>query len=157
VRDLRTKIRLDLDPLYLPYYDHLCVELPLEWQPYSGRRSFSSQELLYAQGRTSPGKIVTNARGGESAHNYGCGSDWTIWIKGEPQWMVKEDPRWKTFIDAVVKVGLKSGAEFGDVDHSELRIAVSWKTIANIYREKGMTSALASIQAAMLPPRGMPH
>jgi peptidoglycan LD-endopeptidase CwlK len=33
-------------------------------------RSPEEQEALYAQGRTRPGKIVTNARAGQSAHNY---------------------------------------------------------------------------------------
>ena len=33
-------------------------------------RSPEEQESLYAQGRTKPGKIVTNARAGQSAHNY---------------------------------------------------------------------------------------
>lgn len=33
-------------------------------------RSNASQDELYAQGRTKPGKIVTRARSGESMHNY---------------------------------------------------------------------------------------
>lgn len=32
-------------------------------------RSGAEQNALYAQGRTSPGKIVTNARAGQSKHN----------------------------------------------------------------------------------------
>ena len=33
-------------------------------------RSPAEQDILYAQGRTKPGKIVTNAKGGQSVHNY---------------------------------------------------------------------------------------
>jgi len=33
-------------------------------------RSPEEQNRLYGQGRTSPGAIVTNAKGGQSAHNY---------------------------------------------------------------------------------------
>ncbi len=33
-------------------------------------RTHTDQEALYAQGRTKPGKIVTNARAGQSSHNY---------------------------------------------------------------------------------------
>lgn len=33
-------------------------------------RSSAEQDELYAQGRTKPGKIVTRARGGQSAHNF---------------------------------------------------------------------------------------
>lgn len=38
-------------------------------------RSLAEQEALYAQGRTKKGNIVTNARGGESFHNYGLAID----------------------------------------------------------------------------------
>ncbi|AEW85892.1 peptidase M15B and M15C DD-carboxypeptidase VanY/endolysin [Flavobacterium columnare ATCC 49512] len=38
-------------------------------------RSIDEQNDLYAQGRTKPGKIVTNAKGGQSMHNYGLAFD----------------------------------------------------------------------------------
>lgn len=38
-------------------------------------RTFKEQDDLFAQGRSKPGKIVTNARGGESYHNYGLAVD----------------------------------------------------------------------------------
>jgi peptidoglycan L-alanyl-D-glutamate endopeptidase CwlK len=38
-------------------------------------RSIATQNGLYAQGRTKPGKRVTNAKGGESFHNYGLAYD----------------------------------------------------------------------------------
>lgn len=38
-------------------------------------RDNESQAALYAQGRTKPGKIVTNARAGQSFHNYGVAFD----------------------------------------------------------------------------------
>jgi hypothetical protein len=40
-----------------------------------GFRTFEAQEALYAQGRTTPGNIVTWARGGESNHNFGFAID----------------------------------------------------------------------------------
>lgn len=43
-----------------------------------GFRSFEEQEALFAQGRTTAGNIVTNARGGESYHNYGLAVDYAI-------------------------------------------------------------------------------
>lgn len=36
----------------------------------SGNRTYAEQNALYAQGRTKPGPIVTNARGGQSNHNF---------------------------------------------------------------------------------------
>ena len=41
----------------------------------SGLRSYAQQAALFAQGRTKPGKIVTNARPGSSWHNYGLAID----------------------------------------------------------------------------------
>lgn len=38
-------------------------------------RTFAEQDALFAQGRTKPGKKVTNARGGQSYHNYGLAVD----------------------------------------------------------------------------------
>ena len=38
-------------------------------------RTIAEQDALYAQGRTRPGKRVTNARGGMSLHNYGLAID----------------------------------------------------------------------------------
>jgi peptidoglycan L-alanyl-D-glutamate endopeptidase CwlK len=43
-------------------------------------RSFFEQDLIYQQGRTKPGKIVTNAKSGESFHNYGLAFDFCLLI-----------------------------------------------------------------------------
>ncbi|QYY44797.1 M15 family metallopeptidase (plasmid) [Aneurinibacillus thermoaerophilus] len=44
-----------------------------------GYRSIAEQNELYAQGRTKPGKIVTNAKGGTSYHNYGLALDFALY------------------------------------------------------------------------------
>lgn len=38
-------------------------------------RTFAEQDSLYAQGRTSAGPKVTNAKGGQSSHNFGFAID----------------------------------------------------------------------------------
>ena len=48
----------------------------------SGLRSYQQQAALYAQGRTKPGKIVTNARPGSSWHNYGLAIDLGLFKAG---------------------------------------------------------------------------
>lgn len=40
-----------------------------------GLRTIDEQNALYAQGRTKKGEIVTNAKGGQSYHNYGYAVD----------------------------------------------------------------------------------
>ena len=42
---------------------------------FSTLRTFAEQNALYAQGRTKPGPIVTNAQAGQSYHNYGLALD----------------------------------------------------------------------------------
>ncbi len=42
---------------------------------FEGYRFPERQALLYAQGRTAPGKIITNAKPGFSWHQYGVGVD----------------------------------------------------------------------------------
>lgn len=40
-----------------------------------GYRSKAEQDALYAQGRTKPGNVITNAKGGFSQHNWGIAFD----------------------------------------------------------------------------------
>ncbi len=50
-------------------------------------RDFESQNALYAQGRTTPGKIVTNAKAGESYHNFRVAFDFCpLLADGRPDW-----------------------------------------------------------------------
>lgn len=148
--DRRIKFKQGLSSLYLPYYESLCDSLPPEWQPYFGFRTFAEQDALWKQGRESPGHIVTNAKGGQSAHNYGCATDWTIWVNDQPVWMPKEDPRWKIYVDAVTASGLRPGLEFGDIDHNELKISCDWPHILIAFDQNGSTAAQQKIEEAMI-------
>lgn len=64
-------------------------------------RSNDDQTALYAQGRTKPGAIVTNAKAGQSKHNAvdadgkpaSQAFDIVIMKNGKPDWDVK-DPDW---------------------------------------------------------------
>lgn len=49
-------------------------------------RDYTCQNMLYAKGRTISGNIVTNARGGESFHNYGLAMDAYPLVHGKPLW-----------------------------------------------------------------------
>ncbi|MDD2989798.1 MAG: M15 family metallopeptidase [Zoogloea sp.] len=53
---------------------------------YCTLRDNESQAALYAQGRTKPGRIVTNARPGESFHNYGVAFDCVPFVNGKAAW-----------------------------------------------------------------------
>lgn len=49
-------------------------------------RDNESQSALYAQGRTTPGKIVTNAKAGQSFHNFRVAFDVVPLRNGKPVW-----------------------------------------------------------------------
>jgi peptidoglycan L-alanyl-D-glutamate endopeptidase CwlK len=49
-------------------------------------RDGESQDALYAQGRTAPGKKVTNAKGGQSFHNWRVAFDFVPVANGKAQW-----------------------------------------------------------------------
>lgn len=97
-------------------------------------RSEEEQNADYAQGRTTPGKIITNARYGESPHNCVDASgnpaakafDFAIKdATGVLDWDAS-DPEWR----AAIKIGeeeMDSGSEFHspkDSPHLQLR---NWK------------------------------
>lgn len=51
------------------------------------RRTIAEQDRLYAQGRTAPGQKVTNAKGGQSPHNFGLAFDFCpLDGNGKPNW-----------------------------------------------------------------------
>ena len=87
----------------------------------SGLRSYEEQNALYAQGRSRPGRIVTNARGGYSNHNFGIAFDVGIF---EGTRYLDESPKYK----AVGAMGMDLGLEWGgswtsfkDEPHFQLR------------------------------------
>ena len=78
----------------------------------SGTRTFAEQDALYEQGRTKAGRIVTNARGGYSNHNFGIAFDIGVFEGGR---YLDESPAYKV----VGALGMKLGLEWGG----------NWKTI----------------------------
>ena len=78
----------------------------------SGLRTYDEQNDLYAHGRTKPGHIVSNARGGYSNHNFGIAFDIGVF---EGSKYLDESPKYK----AVGALGTDLGLEWGG----------NWKTI----------------------------
>lgn len=81
-----------LDDLLLPVkikalnLIHECKALGIDLLVTSTYRDFEAQAALYAQGRTAPGKIVTNARSGQSFHNFRVAFDVVPLRSGKPVW-----------------------------------------------------------------------
>ena len=63
-----------------------CAKAGIDVLIYSTYRDAEAQDALYAQGRTKPGKIVTNARAGQSLHNWKCAFDFVPVVDGKARW-----------------------------------------------------------------------
>jgi peptidoglycan LD-endopeptidase CwlK len=63
-----------------------CAEKGITVLITSTYRDIESQNALYAQGRTAPGRKVTNAKGGQSHHGFRVAFDFVPMIHGKPQW-----------------------------------------------------------------------
>lgn len=92
---------------------------------YQGLRTAEQQNALYAQGRTAPGHIVTNARAGYSNHNYGLALDIVPYLSGEGgdlNWNART-PQFQAMVAALKAQGLVYGGDwksFPDDDHFQL-------------------------------------
>lgn len=85
-------------------------------------RDMETQAALYNQGRTSPGKIVTNAKPGTSWHNYRCAFDFVPLLDGKPDW--NDTNKFKRCGEIAESVGLEWGGNFSsfkDTPHCQYR------------------------------------
>lgn len=82
-----------------------CAAVGIDLLVTSTYRDAESQSALYAQGRTKPGKIVTNARAGESYHNFQVAYDVVPIRNGKPVWDIN-DPSWAIIGTLGEKCGL---------------------------------------------------
>lgn len=96
-------------------------------------RSDAEQDAEYAKGRTTPGHIVTNARGGQSPHNCTLAGkpaskafDFAIRTsEGSLDWD-GQDTQWQRAIDIGEALGLYSGEHFKNKDYAHLEMP-NWK------------------------------
>lgn len=72
-------------------------------------RTFEEQAELFAIGRTKPGNKVTNAKAGESWHNFGLAFDVVPLVNGKAVW---DTPFWNRIGELGKQVGLFWGGDF---------------------------------------------
>ena len=111
-----------------------------------GLRTNAEQDAMYAQGRTTPGKKITNAKGGQSIHNYGFAVDICLIIGGKTaSWDTKKDWDNDKVADwyECVKIFALHGWEWGgnwktfkDMPHFEKRNHNSWRKLSKLKRDK---------------------
>ena len=109
-------------------------------------RDFESQNALYASGRTIKGRTKTNAKGGESWHNWRRAADVCLFRSGKPIWGtgghgINADPTdddtndleaWQRFGQHAAHVGLEwagNWKKFKEFPHVQLTEGLSWRTL----------------------------
>jgi peptidoglycan L-alanyl-D-glutamate endopeptidase CwlK len=78
----------------------------------SGFRTYAEQNELYKQGRTKKGGIVTNAKGGQSNHNFGLAFDVVPVVNGKLDWYSKD---WKKIAVIGKSLGFKWGGDWTSI------------------------------------------
>lgn len=78
-----------------------------------GTRSYAEQDALYEQGRSKPGKRVTNARGGYSNHNFGIAVDIGIFDLSKTGAAQYDSVPDKTYRELAKECGLPAGCLWG--------------------------------------------
>ncbi|MEK4853904.1 M15 family metallopeptidase [Paenibacillus sp. FSL H7-0756] len=112
-----------------------------------GLRTIAEQDALYAQGRTKPGSIVTNARGGHSYHNYGLAIDFALLLPNGTgvSWDMNRDgdkdgeADWAEVIKEAKALGFEWGGDwtsFKDYPHLHMSFGLS---LANLRTGKKPT------------------
>jgi len=109
----------------------------------SGNRTWKEQDALYAKGRTAPGAIVTNAKGGSSNHNFGIAVDAGV-FSGK-LYLDNSDPTkaakvHKACSEHAAACGLEWGGSWTsikDLPHYEVRTGLSLAQKRTEYAKRG--------------------
>lgn len=115
-----------------------------------GLRTFAEQQALYDQGRTTPGKIVTHAKGGQSWHNYGIAGDICPFALGQ------NTLDWHYDFHIIRNFAIKHGLECGmdwpepltDEDHFENRFGMTIEQAEHKYNDKDFIPGTTFINLA---------
>lgn len=122
-----------LHPYVLMKKDELIAEtdkLGINILITDGHRSHEEQNVLYEQGRTTKGPIVTHVRGGGSYHNYGLAIDFALLTpKGKAIWDMEYDGNdngksdWMEVVTIAKRLGFSWGGDwkgFKDYPHLQM-------------------------------------
>lgn len=122
-----------------------------------GLRTIAEQDALYAQGRTKPGSIVTNAKGGTSYHNFGLAIDFALLLPDEKQvsWDLKRDgdgdkvADWMEVVQEAKAIGFEWGGDFvsiKDAPHFQMTFGLTTSQL----RAGAKPSEIAMAKAAAI-------
>lgn len=123
-----------------------------------GHRSYARQNSLYAQGRTKPGNIVTNARGGQSWHNHGIAVDYFLTTNdgSKAVWTVNKD--WRRVAQIGKDLGFEWGGDwtsFVDYPHLQMTGGLSLADLQN-GKKPNLVSKVDNKGSAPMPSTSAP-
>lgn len=134
---MASRDKKDLFPTLVQSYELACTaykaKYPNASQPFltCTYRTIDEQNKLYEQGRTAKGQKVTNAKGGESAHNFNPSPAFDIGFITLNQTLDWDNKNFKNFAEIVksITTSIEWGGDFKsikDAPHFELK---NWKLL----------------------------
>ena len=127
---------------------NLASQLDFAIRVTQGIRTVAQQNALYAQGRTAPGPIVTNAKGTESNHVMGVAVDVVPMDlpDGHPDWN-ENSAFWQRIVALAPTCGLRDGKSFKDEPHLELieLPSIPSAELQQVYMDAGVAGVWAEI------------
>lgn len=142
IKLLHPKVREEVGNIYIDISKALTGKAFCRFT--STLRTFAEQDALYAKGRTAPGGIVTNAKGGLSMHNYGLAIDIVLIRDGSALWDVKSDldgdgkPDWIEIVNIFKSYGWEWGGDwkFYDAPHFQKSFGKSIRELLALHTSK---------------------
>ena len=109
----------------------VAASLGLMIEPTQGLRSIAEQDALWAQGRTKPGLIVTNARGLQSFHCHGRAIDFAFRTsEGKLSWDDKLP--WRLIGEIGKQCGLEWGGDWKRPDRPHFQYVADGFTLPTV-------------------------
>lgn len=141
---LHPEIRWEVEELIRKANDLISPEITI--RIVQGLRTIEEQNELYAQGRTKPGKIVTNAKFGQSYHCYGLAFDFAFLVNGkEISWDTNKDwdkdliPDWMEVVNVFKSAGYAWGGDWKsivDKPHIQKNFGYTWRQLLEKYNKE---------------------
>lgn len=131
-----------------------CHKLNIPILITQGLRTIAEQDALYAQGRTKPGAIVTNARGGYSYHNFGLAVDFALLLPNgsSVSWDMRRDDNnnqiadWQEVVKEAKALGFEWGGDwtsFKDYPHFQMVFGLTLTQL-----RAGAKPSISAVEAA---------
>lgn len=141
IKLLHPKLRVDAMQILAEITEK--VNTPASYCRYAFTlRTMAEQQALYDQGRTKPGKVVTNAKPGQSLHNYGLAIDIAFIIdhktaswNTKADWNANKTADWMEVVAIFKRHGWVWGGDFKsilDMPHFEKTFGYTWRQLLQL-------------------------